>query len=298
MASEDLTPVIVIIAAIFWTKADDGLTVAEAFTSLSIISIAATPLVNILISIVQLFGAIGCFSRLQAFLVMDERKDLRETASSSVSSAPSTAHRSSVALSPERDSTSAHLASTVELSALKTDRVPLDTSIPAVAIERATFTVGDNVEALVDMSMVFPQGSMSMIVGRVGCGKSSLLKAIAGELAMTKGRIVSNVSSMAYCDQTPWLQNCSIRDNIVAQSPFDEKWLYTVIEACALDQDISMFPLRDLTIVGSGGVALSGGQKQRVVCVCAHGVVAFRNTNILQGPCASSVLPSPTCSPG
>lgn len=263
MASEDLTPVIVIIAAIFWTKADQGLTIAEAFTSLSIISIAATPLVNILISIVQLFGAIGCFSRLQAFLIMDERKDLREMAPSPTSSVPSTSYRSSVAFS--RGSKDASAPSNFELTSFKETQPPLDTSIPAVAVESATFTVGDNIEVLSDISMIFPQGTLSMVVGRVGCGKSSLLKAIAGELVMAKGRIVTNVSSMAYCDQTPWLQNCSIRDNIVAQSPLDEKWLYAVIDACALYEDISMFPLRDLTIVGSGGVALSGGQKQRVV---------------------------------
>jgi ABC-type bacteriocin/lantibiotic exporter with double-glycine peptidase domain len=154
----------------------------------------------------------------------------------------------------------------VGLSAFESERRLTDkTSIPAVAIEKATFAVGHGIEVLTDISMVFPQQTISMIVGRVGCGKSSLLKAIAGELAMTEGRIVTNVSSMAYCDQTPWLQNCSIRDNIVAQSPLDEKWLHSVINACALDDDISAFPLRDLTIVGSEGVALSGGQKQRVV---------------------------------
>jgi len=76
---------------------------------------------------------------------------------------------------------------------------------------------------------------------------------------------VSSFSSMAYCDQTPWLENRSIRDNILGQSPLDEKWLATVLEACALDEDVRMFPLGDLTLVGSGGVSLSGGQKQRVV---------------------------------
>lgn len=267
MASEDLTPVIVIVAAIFWTKADEGLTVAEAFTSLSIISIAETPLLNILISIMQLFGAIGCFSRLQAFLVMDERRDLREMAPSTASSTPSTAYRSSITLPPVDDAPKdADPASNIALAALEARARPsLDPSIPAVAIESATFTVGENVKVLADISMVFPRGTVSMIVGRVGCGKSSLLKAIAGELALARGRLVANVSSMAYCDQTPWLQNCSIRENIAAQSPLDEAWLHTVIEACALDEDISMLPAGDFTIVGSGGVALSGGQKQRVV---------------------------------
>lgn len=82
---------------------------------------------------------------------------------------------------------------------------------------------------------------------------------------MKMGSILTSTSSIAYCDQTPWLQNISIRDNITGQSPLDDKWLASVIRSCALDEDISMFPQGDLTIVGSGGVALSGGQKLRVV---------------------------------
>lgn len=266
MASEDLTPVIIILAAIFWTKADQGLTVAEAFTSLSIISIAAAPLVNILISIVQLFGAIGCFTRLQAFLLLDERKDPREMVPSPSHTTPSPSHRSSRLLADE-SSKLPPSTTDVELDTLHEaeDSLTAKASIAAVIIEDASFVVDEEVEVLHDIDMAFPAGAISMVVGRVGCGKSSLLRAIAGELAMAKGRIATNVSSMAYCDQAPWLQNVTIRDNILGQSPLDEKWLKTVIEACALDEDISQFPLGDLTIVGSGGVSLSGGQKQRAV---------------------------------
>lgn len=138
-------------------------------------------------------------------------------------------------------------------------------STAVITIENATFSSGDDVEVLHDISMTVNQGSLCMVVGRVGCGKSSLLKAILGELTMNKGRVVANTTYAAYCDQIPWLQNTTIRDNIVGQSSLDEKWLSTVIRACALDQDVSVFPLGDMTIAGTGGVALSGGQKQRVV---------------------------------
>jgi ATP-binding cassette subfamily C (CFTR/MRP) protein 1 len=140
-----------------------------------------------------------------------------------------------------------------------------DTSVATVAIEDASFTTGEDITVLHDISMAVHPGSLCMVVGRVGCGKSSLLKAIAGELTMTKGRVIANTPYVAYCDQAPWLQNITIRDNIVGQSAVDEKWLSAAIRACALDEDISAFPAGDMTIVGSGGVALSGGQKQRVV---------------------------------
>ena len=252
MASEDLTPVIIILAAIFWTKSDSGLSVAEAFTSISIISIAAQPLTNILISILQLFGAIGCFTRLQEFLLLEEREEQREMAVSRFPSPPSTAGQATLRADDGKDIDSVEKANDSD-------------AIVAVSIEDASFVVGEDVEVLHDISIDFEAGAISMVVGRVGCGKSSLLRAIAGELAMKSGRVVSSFSSMAYCDQTPWLENRSIRDNILGQSPLDEKWLATVLEACALDEDVRMFPLGDLTLVGSGGVSLSGGQKQRVV---------------------------------
>lgn len=262
--SDELTPVIIIAAAIFWTKADEGLTVAEAFTSLSLISIASGPLIHILVSIMTLSGAIGSFVRLQAFLELEERADPREFSQSSGKSSLSfvPAGGSAAGLSPNS-------STIIELPSLPASArqagPPNSSELPTVTIERATFTAGEDVEVLSDISVNFRQGTVSMIVGRVGCGKSSLLKAITGELPMKVGSISTSTSSIAYCDQTPWLQNISIRDNITGQTPLDDIWLASVIRSCALDEDISMFPQGDMAIVGSGGVALSGGQKLRVV---------------------------------
>lgn len=106
-----------------------------------------------------------------------------------------------------------------------------------------------------------------MLAGAVGCGKSSLLRGLLGEIPVSSGtiRIESLGSSIAYCDQTAWLRNISVRDNIVGQEHFDERWYASVCHACALNADISQFPLGDKSLVGSGGITLSGGQRQRVV---------------------------------
>jgi hypothetical protein len=58
-----------------------GVSVAEAFTSLSIITIASAPLTHILVSMISLFGAIGCFTRLQEFLQLEEQHNSREVLS-------------------------------------------------------------------------------------------------------------------------------------------------------------------------------------------------------------------------
>ncbi|KAJ4863834.1 ABC transporter domain-containing protein [Trichoderma breve] len=108
-------------------------------------------------------------------------------------------------------------------------------------------------------------GSLTMIVGPIGSGKSSLLKAILGETSSTGGKVSLSTPSIAFCDQTPWVMNATIRDNIVAESGhFEDKWFDTVVEACDLTQDFSRLPEGIATVVGDKGVKLSGGQKQRL----------------------------------
>jgi ABC-type multidrug transport system fused ATPase/permease subunit len=262
-ASQAITPVVVIVAAIFWTKADEGLSVASAFTSLSIITIASTPIMHILVSLMQLFGVLGCFSRLQSFLKSTPRSDPRQSAVPRISSS---SHDSSAYLAD-------HGAATGKQDDLPKNRHELNIMTnkfhladgTLLKLTDATFSVGEGKNILRDINMEIKSGTLSMVVGRVGCGKSSLLRAMIGELPMKSGSIQTTMRNVAYCDQTPWVINVSIQDNIVGQSEYDKEWLETVISACQLEEDVGAFPMGALTIVGSGGVALSGGQKQRVV---------------------------------
>lgn len=56
----------------------------------------------------------------------------------------------------------------------------------------------------------------------------------------------------------------TLRQNIIFGEPFDRRHYRRVVKACALEQDFSMFPLGDKTLVGERGVTLSGGQKARI----------------------------------
>jgi hypothetical protein len=47
---------------------------------------------------------------------------------------------------------------------------------------------------------------------------------------------------MAYVDQTPWIQNSTIQQNILRVSTFDEPWYQQVVRACALEHDIALMP--------------------------------------------------------
>lgn len=113
--------------------------------------------------------------------------------------------------------------------------------------------------------MIDPEKRLTIVAGPVGCGKSTFLKGLLGETPKISGHVYVPSSQIAYCDQTPWVINGSIRDNIIATTEFDDIWYQRVIHACALDIDIRRMPEGDQTVVGSKGVKLSGGQKQRLV---------------------------------
>ena len=106
---------------------------------------------------------------------------------------------------------------------------------------------------------------LAIVVGPVGCGKSTFLKGILGETSGFEGHVHLSSFDVAYCDQTPWIMNGSIRENIIADSEVDEAWYHSVLRACALEVDLRNLEDGDDTIVGSKGIKLSGGQRQRLV---------------------------------
>lgn len=107
--------------------------------------------------------------------------------------------------------------------------------------------------------------TITMLVGPVGCGKTTLLKCLLGELSAFEGTLHTSYVGVAYCDQVPWLPNESVRQVIVSNSIFNESWYRKVLKACALEQDLHQWSKGEESPVGSKGISLSGGQKQRLV---------------------------------
>lgn len=66
------------------------------------------------------------------------------------------------------------------------------------------------------------------------------------------------------CEQTAFLWNGTVRENIVGFTPFDRERYDQVIAATSLRYNLDTLSQGDQTNIGSDGVALSGGQKQRV----------------------------------
>nr|XP_056705308.1 ATP-binding cassette sub-family C member 2 [Euleptes europaea] len=134
----------------------------------------------------------------------------------------------------------------------------------AVYFSDSSFAWERNSDATIrDITLKIPHGHLVAVVGAVGSGKSSLLSAMLGEMENIKGHI--NIQgSVAYVPQQAWIQNATLKDNILFGSPLDEARYQQVLEACALLPDLQLLPGGDLTEIGEKGINLSGGQKQRV----------------------------------
>lgn len=65
--------------------------------------------------------------------------------------------------------------------------------------------------------------------------------------------------SLAYAQQTPWIQNMTIRDNILYGEEMDKAHYYDTIKLCELERDFEILPAGDLTEIGEKGINLSGG---------------------------------------
>lgn len=133
-----------------------------------------------------------------------------------------------------------------------------------MSIENGNFSWGDEDEpTLKNINIEVPKHNLVAIVGTVGSGKSSVIQAFLGEMEKISGT-VNTVGRMAYVPQQAWIQNATVRDNILFGKPYDRKRYNRVIDACALRTDIEILSAGDLTEIGEKGINLSGGQKQRI----------------------------------
>lgn len=101
----------------------------------------------------------------------------------------------------------------------------------------------------ISINLSAKQGSLVGIVGSVGSGKSSILSGILGEMYKFKGTISLN-GSIAYAPQLAFIQNASLKDNVLFGNEFDEQLYQQVIKLCCLEQDINILPNGDLTEIG------------------------------------------------
>jgi ABC-type multidrug transport system fused ATPase/permease subunit len=210
------------------------------FTSLSLISLMTDPLLIFIQTLPSLWESVSCFSRIEQYCT----KAPMETSADSPT--------------PGDD---------IELSFRPS---PGSSSMSVVEFQNASFSwtpTGSHV--LHGINFAVHKGHITAVIGSVGSGKSTLLESSLGETTLRNGSMSPFSTSVAYCPQTPWIMNDTIRQNIVGPAAYDPKWYNFVIWACALESDFENIAGGDLSKAGSSGITLSGGQKQRIVSISA-----------------------------
>jgi ATP-binding cassette subfamily C (CFTR/MRP) protein 1 len=242
----------VIVAAVNGQRLD----VNPAFTALSLIALLVAPIRQIVFAVPPLIAAVGCFDRIQAFLYSPTKRDHRMLVEAPLgqSSGIVTLSRKTI------------VDSDIELQDI-TPRTNASATPATISVRNLTLAWSDEDTPVIDdVTLDFQPGDLTMIVGPVGCGKSSLLRGLLGETPSSRGNVYINKAHAAFVDQSSWIQNSSVQNNIIGVSIFDPEWYTTVVHACAFDTDIETLPEGDSTKVGSAGTALSGGQRLRIVC--------------------------------
>ncbi|XP_054455372.1 ATP-binding cassette sub-family C member 3 isoform X1 [Anoplopoma fimbria] len=156
-----------------------------------------------------------------------------------------------------------HFLSHDELDPNSVDRTNTATEFSVTVVNGKFSWAKEDPPVLHNINVMVPQGSLLAVVGHVGCGKSSLISALLGEVEKLEGE-VSIRGSVAYVPQQAWIQNATLRDNILFGKAYNEHKYRCVLEACALTPDLEVLPGGDMTEIGEKGINLSGGQRQRV----------------------------------
>lgn len=213
------------------------LTPATAFTTLSLVGLLSNPFNTLLRTIPQLKSALACFSRIQKFLESPSRQPHVLPLS-----LPATSDLIAGYRTPQHTSRELTADDSIELENL-TAQKGSSSLRPIIEVQDASFAwTADGHPTISNVSFSILRTQFTFIIGPVGCGKSTLLKGLLSETLSSKGFVYSRASRCSFVDQTPWIQNITIRQNIIGPSIQEEDWYQQVVQACDLDHDIAAMP--------------------------------------------------------
>jgi ATP-binding cassette subfamily C (CFTR/MRP) protein 1 len=216
-----------------------------------------SPMIRLIQVVPEMMAALVCINRIEEFCLSKDREDERTRLTSARKAGHAATEKDEVGYKiptsgPEFPNLNSHDARSI-----------------AVVAEQASFG-WDDVAIVKDASFAIQYSQLTAITGPNASGKSTLLKVLLGELPLISGCIRINNNEIAYCDQTPWLPNCTIQECILGFGVFDAQLYGSVVYACALDEDFKQMDKGDYTKIGSkGATKLSGGQRQRIVSIVA-----------------------------
>ena len=162
---------------------------------------------------------------------------------------------------------------------LAADKQPVDRVTGHIEMSHVSFRYEENTPyVLNDLSLDIKAGEYVAIVGRTGCGKSTLVRLLLGFEKPEKGGIFYDRHDLNSIDprslrkhigvviQNGQLFQGDIFSNITISAPdltLDEAW--EAAEMAGIAQDIRDMPMGMQTLISEGQGGISGGQKQRLM---------------------------------
>lgn len=262
---------------LFWTTFSAGISTQEMYAILAVVAVMKSPLAQTVDAYSDLKSTLGFFERIESFLLLP---------------VPSPEGRGQYL---EAKYTLPDELSKVRARSSPTHVLSDEQRTPDRVIELRNASVavqGSDDPVLQNVNLGVNRGQLVVLAGPTGCGKSTLLRSLVGEGQLIAGSLHVEYSQAAYCDQSAWICNSSIRDNIVGGSQVDEEWYNSVIRACQLRSNLQRTAHHDGSMAGSEGSNLSGGQKQLVVSPMIWNFIAKTNTTC-QGSRTSSLSTTP-----
>lgn len=307
------SPTVVILVSYAWYTIVQGktLTPSVAFTSLAVLEEMRFSLTQIPEALAECAQSLVSVQRIQQYLQSDEVDVIPPSASAPASSSAATAVHEQ--LSPklpsnglgkqpddDQDEVALHHATVAwpvlsqpGENAAGAGSVPVDDLEAGPAATSMPPSRAEPAFQLLDFDVTFERGQLNVIVGKLGSGKTLLLRALLGEADIVSGQAICPRSrpdaiddsllsrnegqgglftdqgwirrdQTAFVPQTAFLTNASLRDNVLFGLPLWEQRYRQTITACGLDPDVALLEDGDETEIGESGIGLSGGQKTRV----------------------------------
>lgn len=140
------------------------------------------------------------------------------------------------------------------------------------------------------IDMVIPHGKITAIVGRSGCGKTTLIKLILGLFRPAEGVVEVGGKDLRTIDSGAWMEQCGVvmqngrifsgtlMSNVALADPHpDAERVEEAMRVACFDDFLRTLPMGLHTRIGVVGIDVSGGQKQRLLIARA----VYKNPSIL-----------------